>query len=117
MGAKDQKHAKQASWSLWPDIPGYIAGGWMANVKHSELYSLQAEHILGAIDQEHAKLISASEDELEVEALSRITEDTRWKINLFRWLSNSWNILIFKEKSNNQEVLKKVELVKSTKCL
>ena len=56
----------------------------MANVKHSELYSLQAEHILGAIDQEHAKLISASEDELEVEALSRITEDTRWKINLYR---------------------------------
>ena len=38
-----------------------------------------------ALDQEHAKLISASEDELEVEALSRVTVDTRWKINLFRW--------------------------------
>ena len=37
-----------------------------------------------ALDQEHAKLISASEDELEVEALSRVTVDTRWKINLFR---------------------------------
>ena len=38
-----------------------------------------------ALDQEHAKLISASEDELEVEALSRVTVDTRWKINLYRW--------------------------------
>ena len=44
----------------------------------------KAEHILGAIDQEHAKLISGSEDELEVEALARITDDTRWKINLYR---------------------------------
>ena len=38
-----------------------------------------------ALDQEHAKLISASEDELEVEALSRVTVDTRRKINLYRW--------------------------------
>ena len=45
---------------------------------------IKAEHILGAIDQEHAKLISGSEDELEVEALARITDDTRWKINLYR---------------------------------
>jgi len=54
----------------------------------------KAEHILGAIDQEHAKLISASEDELEVEALSRITEDTRWKINLYSAKPNNLPLTI-----------------------
>merc|ERR1712130_355249 len=54
----------------------------------------KAEHILGAIDQEHAKLISGSEDELEVEALSRITEDTRWKINLYSAKPNSLPLTI-----------------------
>jgi len=54
----------------------------------------KAEHVLGAIDQEHAKLISASEDELEVEALSRIIEDTRWKINLYSAKPNSLPLTI-----------------------
>merc|ERR1711936_453098 len=49
----------------------------------------KAEHVMCALDQEHAKLISASEDELEVEALSRVTVDTRWKINLFSAKPNS----------------------------
>jgi len=54
----------------------------------------KAEHILGAIDQEHAKLISGSEDELEVEALARITDDTRWKINLYSAKPNSLPMMI-----------------------
>merc|ERR1711963_358253 len=49
----------------------------------------KAEHVICALDQEHAKLISASEDELEVKALSRVTVDTHWKINLYSAKPNS----------------------------
>merc|ERR1711963_147030 len=49
----------------------------------------KAEHVMCALDQEHAKLISASEDELEVKALSRVTVDTHWKINLYSAKPNS----------------------------
>ena len=52
-----------------------------------------------ALDQEHAKLISASEDELEVEALSRVTVDTRWKINLFRWAPSKISKIKWNRKS------------------
>ena len=54
-----------------------------------------------ALDQEHAKLISASEDELEVEALSRVTVDTHWKINLFRWVPSK----ISKIKRNRKSII------------
>ena len=95
-------------------------GDYIFNVDYNHIYNYGGDILsdFGAVYiTSKFNCDGASEDELEVEALSRITEDTRWKINLFRWLSNSWNILIFKENSNNQEVLKKVELVKSTKCL